>query len=168
MQKKHERQREGLARGLSGLLADTYTLYHSTQACHWNVDGPQFSSLHQMFEKQYTELAAAIDTIAERIRCLDYYTPGTLGDMARTSRIRQQAELRGSKAMLGHLIEAHMQVVHRANEVRGLAEDALDEATADLVVERLRVHEKTLWMLRSQAGRESTEPSLVGMIAKAQ
>jgi starvation-inducible DNA-binding protein len=152
-----EAQRSRLAGGLTGLLADTYLLHHSTQACHWNVDGPWFGALHRIFEEQYEEMARAIDEIAKRVRSLGFYTPATLAELTRRSRIRQPADLRDPESMLDHLIEAHMQVVHRVNEVRGEAEALLDEATTDLLVERLRAHERTLWMLRSQAGRASTD-----------
>lgn len=156
--KKHEKkQRTALANGLTGLLADTYTLYHSTQACHWNVAGPRFHSLHAMFEEQYRELAEAIDTIAERVRVLGYFTPGTLQSLTRHARIHQPEKLRDPDGMLEHLIEANRQIVHRATEVRGHAEDALDEATVDLLIERQRIHEKVVWMLESQAGRASDE-----------
>jgi starvation-inducible DNA-binding protein len=164
--KRSEKQQEKLAIGLTGLLADSHMLYHSTQICHWNVDGPQFHSLHGMFEEQYRELAEAIDTIAERIRTLGFFTPGTTEKLTRLSRIRQRDELRGASDMLDHLIEGHQQVIHRINEIRGDAEDIVDEATVDLLVERLRVHEKTLWMLRSQAGRESAELKVVEKLAK--
>ena len=167
MTRKAEKHTETLAKGLAGLLADTYVLRHSTQACHWNVVGPQFRSLHNLFEEQYEELDEAIDTIAERIRGLDYQTPGTLGGLQRLTRIHQPEDLRTSKTMLAHLIEANQQVIHRANEVRGMAEVAMDEATADLLIERLRVHEKAVWMLRSQAGHESIELKSVTATAKA-
>jgi starvation-inducible DNA-binding protein len=162
-----DKRQKHLAAGLTGLLADSYVLYNSTQTCHWNVEGPQFHSLHAMFEEQYGELAEAIDVIAERVRSLGFYTPGTLDHLTKLSRIQQPGELRDSTEMLNHLIEAHQQVVHRASELRGEAEDALDEATVDLLTERLRVHEKTLWMLRSQAGRNSTELTSVGEMARA-
>jgi starvation-inducible DNA-binding protein len=148
-------------------LADSYVLYNSTQACHWNVEGPQFHSLHGMFEEQYTELAEAIDVIAERIRAIGFYTPGTLEHLNKLSHIRQPEQLRDPAEMLLHLIEAHRQIIHRANAVRGHAEKVLDEATVDLLVERLRVHEKTLWMLSSQAGRGSEELTSVGNLARA-
>jgi starvation-inducible DNA-binding protein len=121
-----------------------------------------------MFQQQYRELVEAIDLIAERVRSLGFYTPGTLSQLIKVSRIRQpDAELRDSRKMLQHLIEGHQQVVHRVTELRGDAEEALDEATVDLLVERLRVHEKTLWMLRSQAGRESSALAVVKKMKRA-
>lgn len=167
MKRTTDKREKQLAAGLTGLLADSYVLHNSTQVCHWNVEGPQFHSLHAMFEQQYGELAEAIDVIAERVRSLGFYTPGTLTDLTKHSRIQQPGNLRDSKEMLRHLIEAHRQVVHRATELRGEAEDALDEATVDLLVERLRVHEKTLWILRSQAGRNSAELTSVEEMARA-
>ncbi len=152
-----ERKQAELAKGLTGLLADTYMTYNTTQACHWNVEGPQFRSLHQMFEEQYREMANAIDMIAERIRGLGFYAPETVSDLSRVSRIKQRAGMRDPETMLTHLIEAHRQIVHRAGELRGEAERAMDEVTADMLIERMRLHEKTLWMLRSQAGREFME-----------
>ena len=168
MARNEEReQRDRLVEGLTGLLADTYAVYHSTQACHWNVEGPQFHSLHAMFEEQYTELAEAIDDIAERIRAVGFYAPGTMEHLNQLSHIRQPDLLRDPSEMLLHLIEAHRQVIHRANALRGHAEDALDEATADLLIERLRVHEKALWMLCSQAGRGSEELASIEKVARA-
>jgi starvation-inducible DNA-binding protein len=162
-----DKQQQHLANGLTGLLADTYVLHNSTQACHWNVEGPQFHSLHQLFEEQYTELADAIDVIAERVRAIGFYAPGTLGQLNKLSHIRQPDQLRDPSEMLLHLIEAHRQVIHRANGLRESAEEALDEATADLLIERLRVHEKALWMLCSQAGRGSAELTPVEEMAHA-
>jgi len=158
MPRTEKRQSERLAGGMTALLADTYAVYHSTQVCHWNVEGPMFRALHELFEQQYREQADAIDTIAERVRCLGFYAPATLAQMVKLTRIQQPDRLPGNaQAMLDHLIEAHAQIVHRINEVRTMAEEVLDEATADLLVERLRVHEEALWMLRSQAGRDSAE-----------
>lgn len=149
-----------LATGLTGLLADTYTLYNTTQFYHWNVEGPQFHSLHAMFEEQYDELADAVDLIAERIRVLGWYTPGTLDDFSNLSRIRQKANVRDADTMLEHLIEGHQQVAHRIRELLAETEKVLDQATEDMLIERLRIHEKTTWMLKSQAGRDSKRMSL--------
>jgi starvation-inducible DNA-binding protein len=146
---------EALARGLTGLLADTYLLYNTTQLYHWNVEGQNFAELHEMFEKQYLELAEAIDTIAERIRVLGYYTPGTLEHLLRLSRLSQRANVHDPDTMLAHLVEGHRQVTHRVIELRGLAEKSMDEPTLDLLVERQRRHEKIEWLLRSQAGQAS-------------
>jgi len=141
--------REKLAKGMTGLLADTYTLYNSTQVCHWNVEGSNFKELHDLFEEQYTGLAEAVDTIAERIRAMNFYTPGTLADIARQTRVEQPESFRDTAAMLRHLIEAHRVAAHRIRATLELAEHQPDEATADVLVERLRSHEKTTWMLES-------------------
>lgn len=146
---------EALARGLTGLLADTYVLYNTTQFYHWNVEGRSFAELHEMFEKQYLELAEAVDTIAERIRVLGYYTPGTLEDLLHLSRLSQRANVHDPDTILAHLVEGHRQVTHRLIELRGLAEKSMDEASLDLLVERQRRHEKIEWLLRSQAGQAS-------------
>jgi starvation-inducible DNA-binding protein len=147
--------RQEMATGLTGLLADTYMLYNTTQFYHWNIEGPQFHSLHQMFEEQYHELAEAVDLIAERIRVLGFYTPGTLPEFERISRLTQTENDRDSGDMLRHLVTGHQQIVHRIRDLQTSAERILDEATADLLVERLRWHEKRIWMLRSQAGGPS-------------
>ena len=150
-------QTADLARGLAGLLADSYLVYNATQAAHWNVEGPGFAALHEMFEEQYRELAEAIDEIAERIRAIGYYTPGTIGEFQQMTRISQAPGLRGADEILAHLIEIHQQVTHRLRELLNAAEAALDEASLDLITERLRVHDKTIWMLKAQAGRSSGE-----------
>ncbi len=141
-----------IARGLVGLLGDTYVLYNTTQAFHWNVVGPRFAVLHEMFERQYTELAAAIDTIAERIRALGYYAPSTLDELIAASRLQQAGDVHTEEQMLGRLLEGHRQIAHRLRELLNIADEAMDEATSDLLVERLRVHDKTAWMIDSQAG----------------
>jgi starvation-inducible DNA-binding protein len=151
----HQQAKEELARGLTGLLADTYLLYNTTQVCHWNVDGPQFAALHEMFEVQYREMADAIDVIAERIRALGFYATGQLHAVLENSQLGQRSRPAGTDEMLRHLIEGHEQTVERLRDLAGLAEAAMDDGSEDLVVTRLRVHEKTLWMLRSQAGEPS-------------
>jgi starvation-inducible DNA-binding protein len=144
-----------LARGLSGMLADSYVLYNTTQFCHWNVEGEQFHALHAMFEAQYIDLAQAVDLVAERIRVLGFYTPGTLSELIEASRIRQEPRVREAKRMLEELIAGHQTLVERIGELIELGDERVDEATADLLVERLRIHEKTVWMLKSQAGHRS-------------
>lgn len=146
-----------LARGLSGLLADTYVLFNTTQVYHWNIEGPQFAALHEMFEQQYRDLSQAIDMIAERIRSVGFYADGTLGELLTRSRLVQETGVRDSKRMLGHLAEGHQQIAHRIRELQGIAEARMDEATIDMLIERLRIHEKTVWMLHSQAGVSSRE-----------
>ncbi len=152
MATRHTEQQQRLAAGLAGLLADTYVVYNSTQCGHWNIEGPQFQPLHELFENQYGELAEAIDVIAERIRALGFYAPGTLPELLEMSRVQQRPGQRDADSILLHLIESHQQVAHRLRELQGLAEAEMDEATLDVLVERLRSHEKTVWMLKSQAG----------------
>lgn len=153
---KQKQETSQLARGLTGLLADSYVLYNTTQNFHWNVTGPQFKSLHDLFEAQYRELAAAIDTIAERIRCLDVFTPGRLEELLAMTRVEQEANVTDPDRMLERLVEGHRIVIHRLKELQQLAEKQVDEATLDLLIERQRVHEKTVWFLRSQAGEDSS------------
>ena len=143
------------AETLAGLLADTYVLYNRTQLYHWNVEGPQFRALHTLFEEQYRDLALAVDMIAERIRTLGYYAPGSLQELADNTRLDQERVAHDAKDMVLHLVEGHQEVARRLEELRPVAEAAKDESTVDLAVERLRVHEKAAWMLNSQAGRSS-------------
>jgi starvation-inducible DNA-binding protein len=141
--------RKKIAEGLSKLLADTYTLYLKTHYFHWNVTGPMFNTLHLMFETQYTELALAVDNIAERIRALDEYAPGTYSQFAKLSTIPESEGIPKAPDMIKELVEAHEAVCRTARSVFPAANKADDEATADLVTQRLQIHEKTAWMLRS-------------------
>lgn len=147
------RQRLGL--GLERALADSYTLYNATQVCHWNVTGPRFAALHELLEEQYTELAQAVDEIAERIRALGFYTRGTLRELLAATQIPDAQGLKTTEQMLGHLIDGHQRLVEGVAEVGVIAEELGDEATLDLLVHRTRVHEKTIWMLKAQAGESS-------------
>ncbi|HYG32190.1 MAG TPA: Dps family protein [Methylophilaceae bacterium] len=144
-----EKDRKEIAEGLSRLLADTYTLYLKTHYFHWNVTGPMFQTLHLMFEEQYNELALAVDLVAERIRALDVYAPGTYRDFARLSSIKESDAVPKAQDMIRELVEGHEAVVRTARSVFPAAEKAADEASADLLTQRLQVHEKTAWMLRS-------------------
>jgi starvation-inducible DNA-binding protein len=144
-----EPEREQIAQGLSRLLADTYGLYLKTHAFHWNVTGPMFSTLHTLFETQYTELWAAVDEIAERIRSLDAYAPGTYSEFAKLSSIPETNGVPNAKEMLQQLLEGHETVSRTARSVFPVAEKGADEATIDLLTSRLQIHEKTAWMLRS-------------------
>jgi starvation-inducible DNA-binding protein len=144
-----EQDRKDIAEGLSRLLADTYTLYLKTHYFHWNVTGPMFNTLHLMFETQYTELALAVDLVAERIRSLDIYAPGTYRDFARLSSIKESDSVPKAQAMIAELVAGHEAVCRTARSVFPAAEKASDEATADLLTQRLQLHEKTAWMLRS-------------------
>ena len=141
--------RKKIAEGLSHLLADTYTLYLKTHYFHWNVTGPMFNTLHLMFETHYTELALAVDMIAERIRALDVYAPGTYSQFAKLSSIPESDGVPNANDMIKELVSGHEAVCRTARKVFPAANKADDEATADLVTQRLQLHEKTAWMLRS-------------------
>jgi len=143
------KQREQIADGLKVLLADSYTLYLQTHNFHWNVTGPQFRELHLMFEEQYNELALAVDLIAERIRTLGVYAPGTYKEFAKLSNIKETDGIPASADMITILTKGHEQVVKSCREVLKPAQEADDESTASLVSDRMRLHEKTAWMLRS-------------------
>jgi len=145
----HEDDRQAIAAGLSRLLADTYTLYLKTHNFHWNVTGPMFQTLHTMFEQQYTELALAVDDVAERIRSLGFPAPGTYSDYAQLSSIAETPGVPSAEDMIRLLVEGNEAVVRTARAAFPAAEKATDESTADLLTERMRVHEKTAWMLRS-------------------
>lgn len=144
-----ESDRRAIADGLSSLLADTYTLYLKTHNFHWNVTGPMFQPLHAMFEEEYTELAVAVDNIAERIRALGFHAPGTYSEFMKLSSIREEEGMPIASEMIRQLVEGHEAVVRTARQVIPLADGALDEATIDLLTERMHAHEKTAWMLRS-------------------
>lgn len=145
----NSQDRQEIADGLSRLLADTYTLYLKTHYFHWNVTGPMFQTLHLMFETQYTELALAVDLIAERIRALGVFAPGTYADFARLSSIKETASVPKATEMIQQLVEGQEAVVRTARSLYPAAERAADEATADLLTQRIQLHEKTAWMLRS-------------------
>jgi starvation-inducible DNA-binding protein len=142
-------KREAIAGGLSRVLADTYTLYLKTHNFHWNVTGPMFQTLHLMFETQYNELALAVDLIAERIRALGLPAPGTYKQFAQLSSIKEDDGVPKSQDMIGRLVEGHETVARTAREIFKLAEGASDQPTCDLLTQRMQVHEKTAWMLRS-------------------
>lgn len=142
-------QRQRIADGLSCVLADTYTLYLMTHNFHWNVTGPMFQTLHTMFEQQYTELALAVDEIAERIRALGFPAPGTYKQYAKLSSIEEVDEVPSAEEMIRLLVAGQEAVVRTARSVFPAADEANDEPTADLLTQRMQVHEKTAWMLRS-------------------
>lgn len=144
-----DKAREQIADGLKVLLADTYTLYLQTHNFHWNITGPQFRELHLMFEEHYTELATAVDLIAERIRTLGVYAPGTYKAFAALANIEPVEEIPPAEEMLKVLIKAHEQVVKTCRAALKPAQKANDESTASLVSDRMVLHEKTAWMLRS-------------------
>ncbi|MCU0552597.1 MAG: DNA starvation/stationary phase protection protein [Leptolyngbya sp. Prado105] len=142
-------KRQEIAEGLSRLLADTYTLYLKTHNFHWNVTGPMFQTLHLMFETQYTELALAVDLIAERIRALGYPAPGTYSEYAKLSSIAETPGVPKAHDMIKLLVEGQEAVVRTARSLFPIVDAASDEPTADLLTQRMQVHEKTAWMLRS-------------------
>jgi starvation-inducible DNA-binding protein len=143
------KDREKIAEGLSRLLADTYTLYLKTHNFHWNVKGPMFQTLHLMFETQYNELALAVDLIAERIRALGFPAPGTYKAYAKLSSIPETEGVPEAHEMIRLLVEGQEAVVRTARKVFPLVDKAADEPSADLLTQRMQVHEKTAWMLRA-------------------
>lgn len=145
----NEEGRLKIAEGLKKLLADSYTLYLQTHNFHWNVTGMQFRELHLMFEEQYTELATAVDDVAERIRTLDVPAPGTYIEFARLSSIVEVEGVPSSSEMVDLLTKGHEQVIKTCREVLKVAQEFEDESTASLVSDRMRIHEKTSWMLRA-------------------
>jgi starvation-inducible DNA-binding protein len=144
-----KKDRKTIADGLSKLLADTYTLYLKTHNFHWNVEGPMFNTLHLMFETQYNELALAVDAIAERIRALGYPAPGSYSAYAKLSSIKEANGQPKAEEMIRQLVDGQEAVARTARAVFPSAEKAGDEPTADLLTQRLQIHEKTAWMLRS-------------------
>ena len=144
-----KKDRESIARNLSKLLADTYSLYLKTHNFHWNVTGPMFNTLHLMFETQYNELWIAADTIAERIRALDVYAPGSYTQFGKLTSITEETGVPEWKDMVQQLVEGHEAVARTGREVFRIADKADDQPNADLATQRLQQHEKTAWMLRS-------------------
>ena len=142
-------QRKEIAQGLSHLLADSYTLYLKTHNYHWNVTGPQFQSLHEAFEQHYNELATAVDDLAERIRSLGHYAPGSYKAFAELTEIEEEEGHPDAETMVRNLVRSHETVVRSARKAFKPAEDAGDESTCDLLTQRMQTHEKTAWMLRS-------------------
>ncbi len=147
-----EKVRKEIADGLSRVLADTFTLYLKTHNFHWNVTGPQFNSLHLMFEAQYNELWLAVDAIAERIRALGSHAPGSYTAYAKLSSIPEAKGVPDSDEMIRQLVEGQEAVVRTVRSIFPTVDDAHDEPTADLLTQRMQVHEKTAWMLRSLLG----------------
>ncbi len=144
-----EADRKQIAQGLSHLLADSYTLYLKTHNYHWNVTGPQFTTLHALFEQQYTELALAVDEIAERIRTLGEPAPGSYRAFSQLTRIEEETGVPTATQMVRNLVTDNETVVRTARELLPVADGADDQPTVDLLVNRMQVHEKTAWMLRS-------------------
>lgn len=143
------KDREKIAQGLSKLLADSYTLYLMTHNFHWNVTGPMFNTLHLMFMTQYTEQWAALDLIAERIRALGHPTPATYKEFSKLASIKEIEGVPKAMEMVKHLVAAQEATARTARSLFAIADKANDQPTADLLTQRLEVHEKTAWMLRS-------------------
>lgn len=144
-----DKHREEIAKGLSRVLADTYTLYLKTHNFHWNITGPQFRTLHLMFEEQYNELWLAVDLVAERIRALGFPAPGTYRQFAELSSIKEEENIPKANDMVRLLVEGHEAVARTARGVFKTAEAANDQPTCDMLTQRMQIHEKTAWMLRS-------------------
>lgn len=144
-----EKNREEIAKGLSRLLADTYTLYLKTHNFHWNVTGPMFQTLHTMFEGQYNELALAVDEVAERIRALGVKAPGTYSEFAKLSSIKEPQGDLNAQQMIAELVAGQEAVVRTARSIFPVVEESNDQPTADLLTRRMNDHEKAAWMLRS-------------------
>jgi starvation-inducible DNA-binding protein len=143
------KDREKIVDGLARVLADTYSLYLKTHNFHWNVEGPMFNTLHLMFMEQYTELWNALDAVAERIRSLGYPAPGTYGQFARLTSIQETEGVPEAMEMVRLLVAGHEAVARTTRAAFPAAEKGSDESTADLLTQRLQIHEKTAWMLRS-------------------
>lgn len=144
-----EGQRVEIAKGLSVLLADSYTLYLKTHNYHWNVVGPMFQTLHLMFETQYTELALAVDEIAERIRSLGERAPGSYAEYGKLTNVKESVGKVEDVEMIRDLVAGQETVIRTARAIFPAAEKGFDQATIDLLTRRLQLHEKTAWMLRS-------------------
>jgi starvation-inducible DNA-binding protein len=143
------KDRAKIALGLSKLLADNFALYLKTHNFHWNVTGPMFNTLHLMFETQYNELWLALDAIAERIRSLGHPAPGTAAEFARLASIKETAGQPSAEDMIRLLVEGNEAVVRTARKIFPAVDAASDEPTADLLTQRMQIHEKNAWMLRS-------------------
>ena len=144
-----DKDRQAIANGLSKLLADTYTLYLTTHNFHWNVKGPMFNTLHTMFMTQYTEQWAALDLIAERIRALGEPAPGTYKEFAKLTSIKEVEGVPKAMDMVKNLVKAQEATAKTARKLFPIVEKANDQPTADLLTQRIDIHEKTAWMLRS-------------------
>ncbi|MGJ4747793.1 Dps family protein [Leptospira sp. SA-E8] len=144
-----EKDREAINQGLQKLLADTYFLYLKTHNYHWNVTGPLFNTLHLMFMTQYTELWNALDLVAERIRSLGYPAPGTYKAFSALTSLKEEDGVPKAEDMLKNLVDGHEAVIRTARAILPSADSGGDEVTTDLLTQRLEIHEKTAWMLRS-------------------
>ena len=150
-----EKDRKAVCKGLNKLLADSYLLYLKTQNYHWNVTGKMFQSLHTLFEEQYLEQAAAIDVVAERIRALGEYAPGSFAAFSKVSSIKEETAIPYADEMIHNLVQGNEAVVTTAREIVALANECEDDVTTDLMIERMQIHEKNAWMLRSLITHQS-------------
>lgn len=148
----NETDRKAISDGLAKLLADSYTLYLKTHNFHWNVTGPMFSTLHLLFETQYTELALAVDVIAERIRALGFPAPGSYAQFGKLTSIKEAEGVPAAEEMIKQLVDGQEAVVRTARAIFPVVDQVNDEPTADLLTQRMQIHEKNAWMLRSLLG----------------
>jgi starvation-inducible DNA-binding protein len=144
-----QKERKELCKALGTFLADTYLLYLKTQNYHWNVTGKMFQPLHSLFEEQYQDMARAIDKIAERIRALGEYAPGSFSSFSRLSTLKEENSIPSSDEMIHYLITGHEHIITNAREMLSICESCEDEVSADLLVQRMQIHEKNAWILRS-------------------
>ena len=144
-----DQSKKAVVEGLERLLADSYTVYLKTHSYHWNVTGPMFTTLHTLFETQYTELALAVDEIAERIRALGAFAPGSYSQFMERATVQEDATVPAATDMIRNLVADHEAIANSARNVIKIANDAEDDASVDLGVRRIDVHEKSAWMLRS-------------------
>ncbi len=151
-----EADRHAIAKGVSCVLADTYTLYLKTHNYHWNVTGPMFNTLHLMFEQQYNEMWVAVDLLAERIRSLGVFAPGSYAQFADLTVIAEADGVPDAQSMIADLVRGHEAVTRTIRSVFAIVDQAHDESTADLLTQRLQVHEKTAWMLRAMLGQSTS------------
>ena len=149
MKQIDKKKRKDIVEGLSGVLSDSFVLYYKTHASHWNVEGPQFKSLHDLFMEQYTEIWTALDLIAERIRALDAYAPVSMKELVKSDSLAETGHNRDAMQIVRDLADDNETLSSSLSKVIQVATDAGDQATADLLTERLGVHEKAAWMLRS-------------------
>ncbi len=152
----NQQDRHAISEGLSRLLADSYTLYLKTHNYHWNVTGPMFNTLHTLFETEYTELALAVDEIAERIRALGFPAPGSYRRFAELTAIEEEVAVPEAREMIRQLVIGQETVVRTAREIFPLVERVNDEPTADLLTQRMQIHEKNAWMLRSMLADDAS------------
>ena len=144
-----EKERKQVCTALSKLLADSYLLYLKTQNYHWNVTGKMFQPLHTLFEEQYKDLAEAVDVIAERIRALGEFAPGTFSAFCKMTSVKEENSIPSAEEMIHNLVIGNEAVINSAREIVSLCDDVKDDVTVDLMVERMQKHEKNAWMLRS-------------------